>query len=160
MSERPHGKPKGDKPREKHVEKQQYGHEGERRYEHDGLVAAQPQGSSMTHYVTPSQFMYGASTNTSAYSHPPAPFADPDYAHFMAQHGGQVAPHVVYEAKRATRQMAHYFDVDQYKREADAGTAPTPPPAAAKPKPTKKQVEQFKKRKEERKRIRNRWLFE
>lgn len=93
-------------------------------------------------------------------SHPYPTSVDSDYANFMAQHGGQTPSNVVYESKRATRQMAHYFDVNQYKSQLDSGTAPVPPPSGTKPKPTKKQIEQFKKRKEERKRIRNKWLFE
>lgn len=118
--------------------------------------------SQYTQYFTPAQFMYGS---TSSYYPPQAELqnaTDSDYSHFMAQHGGQVAPHVVYEAKRATRQMAHYFDVNQYKSQLDTGTtAPTPPePGKTFKKLTKKELESFKKRREERKRIRNRWLFE
>lgn len=118
------------------------------------LAATQPQ--SVPQYLN------------SGYYYAPVPVqpavqvADADYAHFMAQHGGQVAAGVVYEAKRATRQMAHYFDVNGYKTQLDQGTAPVPPNPAVAPakKPTKKELEKFKKRREERKRIRNRWLFE
>jgi hypothetical protein len=126
-----------------------------------GYTVAGPSTSTTTQYYTPAQFL-SSGYHAPASSGFPTQLADSDYSTFMAQHGGQVAPHVVYEAKRATRQMAHYFDVSQYKTQLDQGTAPVPPDPATVPKrrPTKKELEQFKKRKEERKRIRNRWLFE
>ncbi|PJF17271.1 hypothetical protein PSACC_02896 [Paramicrosporidium saccamoebae] len=132
-----------------------------------GYTVAGPSTSTTTQYYTPAQFL-SSGYHAPHTAHAPTsggysvPLADSDYATFMAQHGGQVAPHVVYEAKRATRQMAHYFDVSQYKTQLDQGTAPVPPDPSTLPKrrPTKKELEQFRKRKEERKRIRNRWLFE
>lgn len=56
-----------------------------------------------------------------------------------------------YEDVRAKRQLAHYFDYSV----GDGGAAP--PPAT---KITKRDVERFKARKQERKKIRHKWIFE
>lgn len=85
------------------------------------------------------------------------PTADPDYAQFIAQHGSTAGAGIVYEAKRATRQMTHYFDVTQYRKRLD--TQPAASTSAPK-KVSKQDLERFKKRKEERKRIRHKWLYE
>ena len=117
-----------------------------------------------TQYVTPTQFLCGV--NTAPIIVPQPILADPDYACFMNQHGGQGSSlHVAYESKRATRQMSHYFDVNHYRKQVEQqdgspGSKNGTSQAAVKKKPTKKELEQFKKRKEERKRIRNKWLFE
>lgn len=113
-------------------------------------------------YVSPSQFLLGSSSLTPSISQS-NPLVDPDYAAFVSQYGGDVPNNVVYEAKRAQRQMAHYFDVGQYRKQQDQAPPAVPPSNAAgvaKKKPTKKELEQFRKRKEERKKIKNRWLYE
>lgn len=75
--------------------------------------------------------------------------------------GTSAATHVAYEAKRAARQMNHFFNVNDYKRRteqsAQGGGANT---AAVKKKPTKKEIEQFKRKKEEKKKTKNKWLYE
>lgn len=117
-------------------------------------------------YYTPAQFFSGSTGVPSPQPAAPytAPSADPDYAQFMEHYGGSAAADIVYESKRATRQMAHYFDVAQYKRHLDtpsvSGTASAAATAGPKKKITKQDLERFKKRKEERKRIRNKWLYE
>jgi len=117
-------------------------------------------------YFDPSELLYG---NARAYYQQqpetpaavPANLADPDYQYF-AEKQTEAVPHpAAYEAKRATRQMAHYFDVSQYQRRLDQAATPAPTAAPElKRKPTKKELEQFRKRKEERKKIRHRWLYE
>jgi hypothetical protein len=56
-----------------------------------------------------------------------------------------------YEDTRAKRQLAHYFDYSA----SDATAAPSPATTI-----TKKDVERFKARKQERKKIRHKWIFE
>lgn len=145
----------------------------------DNLTAYEQQyhgvPETSTQYYTPSQFMSGTHPQPSFYQPPNAlPSAvDPDYSIFMEQYGGQVSTKAIYEAKRATRQMAHYFDVSQYKHQLDTnnGTVAQGQSRAGggggggdakttTKKITKKDLEQWKRRREERKKIRHRWLFE
>lgn len=110
--------------------------------------------------------------------------ADPYYQYYASQQSGD-REGMRYEMQRAQNQMNHYFDLSRYRQQhqnmpnkspaTDPNTATTistgpgvrvaVPSAAAPPptdnkRPTKKQLEAFRKRKEERKRIRNRWLYE
>lgn len=58
---------------------------------------------------------------------------------------------------KSQRQMGHYFD---YKSWIDARTVEKQAGVDESKKLTKKQIQAFKKRREERKKIKNRWLFE
>lgn len=83
--------------------------------------------------------------------------SDAQYQHFMEQQAQEdgLDPSVRYEANRAARQMGHYFDPKAYPTAQNAAAQ-----EAEKPKVTKKDIQRYKKRKEERKKIRNRWLYE
>lgn len=83
--------------------------------------------------------------------------SDAHYQYFTQQQSqeGGLDPSVRYEANRAARQMGHYFDPKTYPTAQNA-----PVQEAEKPKVTKKDIQRYKKRKEERKKIRNRWLYE
>lgn len=113
-----------------------------------------------TQYYTPSQFLSGPSTTFSAgYTSLRGTF-DSDYALFMAEYGGAGPSAVTSEAKRATRQMSHYFDVKQYRTQIDGQASTSIAPVEPKKKLTKKDLEEFKRRKLERKKIKHRWLYE
>lgn len=115
---------------------------------------------SSTQYVDPAYFYghpypYGAVPSTYA----TAPAADSDYALFMSEFatGGSAGGAAAYEARRATRQLGHYLPPSQTPSSVQPTTATA---NAAQRKPTQQELKLFKKRKEERKRIRNKWLFE
>lgn len=82
---------------------------------------------------------------------------DPIYKQYVgAQESLPIAdPAAHQELQRAHRQMFHYFDRDGKTTQAEPVKE-----QPAQQKPTKAQLQQWKKRKEERKRIRHRWLFE
>lgn len=116
--------------------------------------------SYSTQYYTPSQFLSGPSITFSAgYASPRTTF-DSDYALFVAEYGGAGPSAVTSEAKRATRQMSHYFDVKQYRTQLDGQASTSTAPVEPKKKVTKKDLEEFKRRKLERKKIKHRWLYE
>lgn len=57
-----------------------------------------------------------------------------------------------FELDRSHRQMAHYFDTKNFKFEQNLQEKKVPP------KVTKKDIERFKKKKLEKKKIKNKWL--
>ena len=81
----------------------------------------------------------------------------------MSEYGGgrsgrSLAAIAAAEARRARSQMTHYFDVRQYQAQLDA-----PPPvsdAAPNRRPSRKDVKEFKRRKQELKKIKNKWLYD
>lgn len=114
--------------------------------------------SSSTQYVDPAhfyghQYYHGAVPPT----HPSVgPAGDSDYALFMSEFaaGGVAGGAAAYEARRANRQLGHYLPPTQVPASAPAAAG------TATKKPTRDELRLFRRRREERKRIRNKWLFE
>lgn len=86
---------------------------------------------------------------------------DPDQAYYMQYYGQQSTlatptPGMMYEQRRSYNQMSAYFDTSKFP----LGGAPAQPNPVPQKKVTKADIERFKKRKEEKKRLKNKWLFE
>lgn len=123
--------------------------------------AQYPQGSVQHH---PPQF---ATTqyppaNYAVPQYPPFAAHDPDQEYYMQYYSQQNAlstptPGMSYETRRSQNQMSHYFDTTKYPVNQPM---PIVHGQAAPMKVTKKDIERFKKRKEEKKRMKNKWLFE
>ncbi len=137
-------------------------------------AAALPRNDSSvsTQYLTAEQF-FGVhrsptANNLEIDSTIVSPAPGSDYSLFMAEYGargsrGSGASTRGRSDRRADGQLHHYFNVDQYHRNAEQQQQQAisiPQTGAQVRKPTKQEIEQFKKRREERKRIKNRWLFE
>lgn len=137
---------------------------------------ASSQPTASTHYLTPSQFLSSTFTTSQSRAFPASSnyyhnnpdtsiSNDPDYTLFMSQQGisGTSLPTAVQDARRATRQLYHYFDPHQYRQQQEARAninVNSRDTGVKKKKPTRKELEEFRKRKEERKKIRHRWLYE
>lgn len=117
---------------------------------------------SAAHYQYPYPYPYAQPTGYPSYLSPYAP-VDPDQEYLHQYYSQQAAMYIpaagmTYEQRRSQNQMSAYFDTTKYPTAQGAPTAP--PPTTVKPKPTKKELEMFRKRKEEKKRKKNQWLFE
>lgn len=89
-----------------------------------------------------------------------SPQADPDQEYYMKYYSQQSmttpAAGMQYEMMRSRNQMSAYFDTSRYP----TSTASAPVAQTQPAKVTKKDIERFKNRKEEKKRMKNKWLFE
>lgn len=78
---------------------------------------------------------------------------------YLAQQAPAIPlPGMSYELRRGQNQLGHYFDTSKHP-----SARPSVPNAAASQKPkkvTKKDLERFRKQKEEKKRRKNQWLYE
>lgn len=71
--------------------------------------------------------------------------------------GSQMAPGSAYETQRASNQMNHYFDTRSHAFELPQEETVN---KEAPVKITKRDIARFKKRKEKRQKIKNKWLYE
>lgn len=112
-----------------------------------------PQQHQQQHQQHPTQYPY----------YPPVPVYDPDQEYYMQYYSQQASlstptPGMSYESRRSQNQMSHYFDTSKYP--VNQPVPMMPMQGQAPKKVTKKDIERFKKRKEEKKMLKNKWLFE
>lgn len=95
------------------------------------------------------------------------PLYDSEYHQFVQMHGASnvATPGSLYEGRRSNNMLNHYFDAQQQyasavQPTAVAADAQQGQAATKKKAPTKEELEYWRKRKEETKKIRNRWLYQ
>lgn len=132
----------------------------------DDVKAQEPQVALYQHSSYPYPYAYTPYAYPPASqppSHPPynTSLNDPDETfyvnYFTQQQATQSTPGMLYEQRRAQNQMSAYFDTTKFPMAGLPAQQAKPPPPK---KVTKADIERFKRRKEERKKLKNKWLYE
>lgn len=79
------------------------------------------------------------------------------FEHFSSNSNEPKSAQIIYEVKRASRQMGHYYDTAKYKLEAPQASTDCSDPKVV---PTKAQIQYWKLKSEEKKKKRSAWLYE
>lgn len=114
-------------------------------------------------------FAPGPYTQAPFAPYPPGPYyappVDPDQEYYMKYYSqlaatSSQAPGQSYEQQRSFNQMSHYFDTSKFSTSQPGLAVQQQREEVQRKKPTKKELEFFRKRKEEKKKLKNKWLFE
>lgn len=97
--------------------------------------------------------------HTTLYTAPSNEADDAYYQQYFAQQAAAAPPPgMSYEFKRGQNQLSHYFDTTKHPNSAPAPKAGLNQPPQKRV--LKKDLERFRKRKEEKKKLKNKWLYE